>query len=295
MEQTDKAADLDAGKENRISVYVANLGKYNEGSLVGGWIDLPASKEELDAFLHDDVGVETDPQAAWEKAQAGEAVYEEYAVHDFEYDGALAKLGFKPGEYQDIDDLNSLAWLVSDFDDMRFAAVAAAAETGYPFRDGALGLANLAVQVDDIPFYGYEDVPDSWSPREKLGYTLVDPELQSNLERTGSTHRYDYEGLGEELEAEAYTAYEHGYLDGTEDLPDPEKYDSLEIEDIVAQRYPLDGGRDLEDIAKGAAFEETLAAAEPSSKAVNAERSAGGRDEKAADRGGSKRGGHDEI
>ena len=34
-----------------LKVYVANLGKYNEGELVGDWISLPVENEELEKFL----------------------------------------------------------------------------------------------------------------------------------------------------------------------------------------------------------------------------------------------------
>lgn len=30
-----------------INIYLTNLGKYNEGELVGEWVELPVSDEEL--------------------------------------------------------------------------------------------------------------------------------------------------------------------------------------------------------------------------------------------------------
>ena len=33
-----------------LNVWIGNLGKYNEGELVGEWLELPVSKKELDAF-----------------------------------------------------------------------------------------------------------------------------------------------------------------------------------------------------------------------------------------------------
>lgn len=34
-----------------INVYITNLGKYNEGCLVGKWLKLPATDEEIEEVL----------------------------------------------------------------------------------------------------------------------------------------------------------------------------------------------------------------------------------------------------
>lgn len=54
-----------------LRVYVGNIGRYNEGSLVGGWATLPMGRDDLDAFLRDRVGID------------GER-YEEYRIDDFD-------------------------------------------------------------------------------------------------------------------------------------------------------------------------------------------------------------------
>ena len=41
-----------------LRVYVGNIGRYNEGSLVGGWATLPMGRDDLDAFLRDRVGID---------------------------------------------------------------------------------------------------------------------------------------------------------------------------------------------------------------------------------------------
>ncbi len=33
-----------------LNVWVGNLGKYNEGELVGDWLELPKTKDEIDKF-----------------------------------------------------------------------------------------------------------------------------------------------------------------------------------------------------------------------------------------------------
>ena len=36
-----------------IKVYLANLGKYNEGELVGEWLELPCTEEEIEQKLQE--------------------------------------------------------------------------------------------------------------------------------------------------------------------------------------------------------------------------------------------------
>ena len=83
---------------NEFRIYVANLGKYTEGDLVGDWLELPLYgdfDEEFEEFLKERVGVEEGTD------------YEEYAVHDYE-------LPFKFGEYESVERLNELAELIDD-------------------------------------------------------------------------------------------------------------------------------------------------------------------------------------
>lgn len=54
--------------EPLIKIYIANLGKYNEGELVGDWFDLPI-QDIAEALESIGVAPNTD--------------YEEYAIHDY--------------------------------------------------------------------------------------------------------------------------------------------------------------------------------------------------------------------
>lgn len=70
-----------------ISVFVTNLGKYNEGKLIGEWVDLPVSNSELEEVL-ERIGIDDE--------------YEEYFITDYE-------APFKIDEYDNLDELNDLA------------------------------------------------------------------------------------------------------------------------------------------------------------------------------------------
>lgn len=74
-----------------MRVYVANLGKYNEGELVGAWFTPPIDEDEMA-----------------ERIGLNES-YEEYAIHD-------AELPFEVNEYTSIGELNRLCELVMELE-----------------------------------------------------------------------------------------------------------------------------------------------------------------------------------
>lgn len=53
-------------------VWIGNLGMYNEGYLIGGWLELPVSEDELDEFLKDTVKINE--------------YYDEYSLFSYESD-----------------------------------------------------------------------------------------------------------------------------------------------------------------------------------------------------------------
>ena len=72
-----------------MQVYIANLGKYNEGELVGAWFTPPIDYDEM----AERIGLNDQ--------------YEEYAIHDYE-------LPFDIDEYTSIEEINRLCEMVED-------------------------------------------------------------------------------------------------------------------------------------------------------------------------------------
>lgn len=75
-----------------MQVYISNLGKYNEGELVGAWFQPPISFDEV----KEKIGLNDQ--------------YEEYAIHDYE-------LPFEIGEYTPISEINRLCALIEEIED----------------------------------------------------------------------------------------------------------------------------------------------------------------------------------
>jgi antirestriction protein len=61
-------------KKELLEVFVTNLGKYNEGELVGKWLSLPCTEEELEATFKE-IGINE--------------MYEEYFITDYSSDYGL--------------------------------------------------------------------------------------------------------------------------------------------------------------------------------------------------------------
>ena len=94
-----------------LNVFITNLGKYNEGYLIGEWIALPADKEDVQA-LFDRIGINKE--------------YEEYFITDYETD-----LPMSIGEYDNVFRLNEMAEELSELTDYEVKKYKAILEAGF--------------------------------------------------------------------------------------------------------------------------------------------------------------------
>ena len=82
-----------------MKAYITNLGKYNEGCLVGKWIDFPIDEDDFASEL-ESIGVKEN------------TMYEEWFITD--YDCSLFDMYDAFGEYPNIDDINEVAEALED-------------------------------------------------------------------------------------------------------------------------------------------------------------------------------------
>ena len=178
-----------------IKLYLANLGKYNEGILKGEWIELPLSETELEEVMvnigvahYDNEGnfvpyvIETDEKGY-------EYVYEEYAIHDYETD-----LNISISEYSSLDNLNAIAENVEKYE-LDYVNVL--------LDDGAIGMKDLIEgDLEEImQNYSFIELEPTMNEVQEVGYAYVDeiyggPEYLSKeiLERY-----FDYEAFGRDI------------------------------------------------------------------------------------------------
>ena len=155
-------------------IFLTNLGKYNEGELVGKWVDLPCDnlEEELEA-----IGV-------------GAVPYEEYFITDYESD-----FGLEIGEYDNIDELNELAKELEALDEDEQETVKAYMEV----EGGTLQEAMNEMSKGRCMFYQNADL-DSLAVEEVEAWDLPDIALKY----------FDWEAYKRDMELTGYTEVNGG-------------------------------------------------------------------------------------
>lgn len=146
-----------------IRIFITNLGKYNEGDLVGEWVDLPV--DDLDAVL-ERIGINEQ--------------YEEYFITDYETN--IPKLEIS--EYTNIDELNELASKIVDMNEGQILIMGA-----YLYEGNDIEYA--VEHCDDGSIY-YDCYSD-----QDLGYQIVDMVGGTDqLDKDTLEMYFDYDGYG---------------------------------------------------------------------------------------------------
>ena len=161
-----------------MRIYLTNLGKYNEGELIGKWVELPISDEELEATL-EEIGID------------GER-YQETFITDYETDIN----GLKIGEYDGIEELNELTEVIEANDP---EAVEALIYFGYDTAE------EIADYIDDILFFEVSDDYD-------IGYYYAIEcgclDIPDNIQ-----NYFDFEAYGRDIELEGNFYFaNNGYI-----------------------------------------------------------------------------------
>lgn len=158
-------------------LYIANLGKYNEGTLQGEWFSFPIDMQEV----AETIGLN--------------AQYEEWAIHDYEFDFPLTI-----SEYADIEKLNELVETIENNDSLVELFETLKNENWN--TDKIAGLAMNAFNEMDIE---HDIVDDEYLDQEVKsiiendgGYIRVKYFLQ-NASNTNEYHLIDGYGNVEEL------------------------------------------------------------------------------------------------
>ena len=149
-----------------MQVYIANLGKYNEGELVGAWFSFPIDFEEV----KEKIGLN--------------AEYEEYAIHDQE-------LPFPVLEYTSIIWLNLIYDSIQEIED---TPVYDELEEilRYWFRD----IEDLLDHKDDIICYS------DCSSMEDVAYYYIEETGMLSALPENLRYYFDYASFGRDMELE---------------------------------------------------------------------------------------------
>lgn len=110
----------------RIAIYLTNLGRYNEGCLLGEWVKLPVSKDELQDVL-DRIGINEQ--------------YEEVFISD--YESLFSNLHIS--EYSSIQELNELAEKIDGLADCDYDKLGAVLEC-----ESNMSIAEILEIIEDL-------------------------------------------------------------------------------------------------------------------------------------------------
>ena len=191
--------DYSYNKDYPFAAFITNLGKYNEGELVGEWVKFPTTAEELkEVFKRIGIG---------QKDDFGQP-YEEWFITDYDcyVDGLYSKLG----EYENLDELNYLASKLNEMSESEYAQFQAGMEMGD--HCGSLQeIINLTENLDCYEVYpdihDYDDLGRYYI--EELDVMQVPEHLQNYI---------DYEAYGRDVALEENGTFtDQGYVRDTGD------------------------------------------------------------------------------
>ena len=191
--------DYSYNKDYPFAAFITNLGKYNEGELVGEWVKFPTTAEELkEVFKRIGIGQRDD---------FGQP-YEEWFITDYDcyVDGLYDKLG----EYESLDELNYLASKLDEMSNSEYAQFQAGMEMGD--HCGSLQeIINLTENLDCYEIYpnieDYDDLGRYYI--EELEVMQVPEHLQNYI---------DYEAYGRDVAMDENGSFtDQGYVRDTGD------------------------------------------------------------------------------
>lgn len=157
-----------------IRIYLTNLGKYNEGELVGKWIDLPT----INGFDEDlkEIGINEE--------------YEEWFITDYETDID----GLKISEYSNIEELDELAKNLEDLLYYEKEVIEALIFEGYTLEDA------LDKKDDCMIYYNCNDMEDV--AREYIEQCGLLNDVSDILQ-----NYFDFEAYGRDMSYEGHFVF----------------------------------------------------------------------------------------
>ena len=227
----------DYDKDYPFAAFITNLGKYNEGALVGEWVKFPTTAEELKkVFERIGIGAKDD---------CGQT-YEEWFITDYDcyVDGLYDLLG----EYANLDELNYLASKLDDMSQDEYERFQAAMEIG-DHTGSIQELINLAENLDCYDVY--PDIHD----HDDLGRYYIE-ELDAMQVPEHLRNYIDYEAYGRDIALEESGQFTdlgyvrdtgdsfHEYYDG-ERGSIPEEYRVMTFQDDVPEEEVSEWAMDL--------------------------------------------------
>lgn len=168
-------------------LYLGNLGMYNEGKIVGKWIDLPITGEQLEkVYAEILVGYFDDEGKYHAGYECGSRLYEEVTIMDYESDiiGGIST-------YDDVRSLSDIIERYEDLDEHDQKAVGAYCECINDDLEEALD------ELPKITFY------EGWT-FDEMAREDINSRVSSSVDTSFFEDYFDYEAYADTLKDEGY-------------------------------------------------------------------------------------------
>lgn len=155
-----------------MEIYLTNLGKYNEGYLVGEWVHLPVSADDLKGVL-DRIGINKE--------------YEEFFITDYECDY------IKIHEFDSLSSLNMIA------EKMESLSSTEKILFEYFLNYENLGVSEAIQELEKENYFYYEEIEDDYDLGLAVSEGWTIPEYLASY--------IDYEAIGRDFTCSGWVLY----------------------------------------------------------------------------------------
>ena len=159
----------------RINIYITNLGKYNEGVLIGEWVKLPVDQNELQNVLNR-IGINEQ--------------YEEYFITD--YETLFSNLHIN--EYSSIREINDLAERIDSLADCDYDKLAAVLES-----EGSTSVSEVIELIDALDSF---DLLEGVDTDHAIGEHFAEEGFLLYGIPDSISRYFDYESYGRDIRLE---------------------------------------------------------------------------------------------
>ncbi len=167
----------------RLKIFLTNLGKYNEGCLMGEWVKLPVPEDKLEAVLRR-IGINE--------------CYEEYFISD--YESLFSNLHIS--EHASIAEVNELAERIEGLADPDYEKLGAVLES-----ESSMSIAEMLEIIDELDNF---DLLEGVHDDETLGEYYADCSCIFTGVQDHIQQYFDYEAYGRDIRLElncCFTSY----------------------------------------------------------------------------------------
>ena len=215
--------------DGSFEAFVTNLGKYNEGELVGEWVHFPTTEEEMKKVF-ERIGIGS-------KDEFGQ-VYEEWFITD--YDCSIHGVSTLLGEYENLDKLNYLAARLDEMSRSELEHFVAIMDSGCDEVNDLDDLINLTYNLDN-----YDFIPDIKDYDDLGRYYFFEGGYNIDNKFGSFVDYIDFERYGEDCAInEGGTLTDAGYIRPTGDSWN--RYFDGSLEDIPDEYRVTGSGEELE-------------------------------------------------